>query len=57
MNEAARVCVQPTMPGQNQPVEDDRAAVKGFAFLIGSVVVTIGVMVASLVIAANHLPR
>ena len=45
------------MPGTNQPIEDDRSAAKGFALLIGSVVVTIGVMVASLVIAANHLPR
>jgi hypothetical protein len=45
------------MPGTNQPVEDDRAATNGFVLLIGSVIVTIGVMVASLVIAANHVPR
>jgi hypothetical protein len=46
---------------QNQPTEDDRGATNGFMFLIGSVVVTvvvtIGVMVASLVIAANHVAR
>jgi hypothetical protein len=45
------------MRAQNQPTEDDRGATNGFMFLIGSVVVTIGVMVASLVIAANHVAR
>ena len=50
------------MPGPNQEtseykVEQERAAVNGFAILIGSIVLTVGVMVASLVIAANHMPR
>jgi hypothetical protein len=42
------------MPGPTQP---ETEPARGFALLIGSIVVTVGVMIASLVIAANNVPR
>lgn len=45
------------MPGPQPEAPLEETSSRGFVLLISSIVVTVGVMVASLVIAANHVPR